>query len=97
MTQHKPLKMDGFDSAIIGIADIPGSGCVLAYSEDAILKTLMERDGMTEDDAEEYYTFNILGAYVGPGQPIIVCGMTPEGALETMEELETEDETSTAG
>jgi hypothetical protein len=83
--------MDGFDTAIIGIAEVPGQGVLLAYSEEAILKTLVERDGMTEDDAEEYYTFNILGAYVGPGQPIIVCGMTPEDALGVLEEIETED------
>ena len=91
MTQHKPLKMDGFDSAIIGVAEVPGQGVLLAYSEEAILKTLRERDGMTEEDAEEYYTFNILGAYVGPGQPNIVCGMTPEDALQSLEEIETED------
>lgn len=91
VTQNKPLKMDGFDSAIIGIAEVPGQGMLLAYSEEAILKTLVERDGMTEEDAEEYYTFNILGAYVGPGQPIIVCGMIPEDALRSLEELETED------
>jgi hypothetical protein len=32
----------------------------------------MEEDEMTEEDATEYFEFNILGAYMGENTPIYV-------------------------
>jgi hypothetical protein len=32
----------------------------------------MERDGMSREDAEEYFDFNVAGAWVGEGMPVFL-------------------------
>ena len=67
------LKADGLDDAIIGIAELKQTGVyVLVYSRSAVIKILIDRDEMTDEDAEEYYDFNIVGAYMGEKTPIWV-------------------------
>jgi hypothetical protein len=73
------LKMDGLDEAIVGSADVwvpNGSGAMtvekLIYSGEKIVKVLMERDGMTKEEAYEFVDFNIAGAYMGEETPVIV-------------------------
>ena len=69
------LKMDGLDDALIGRADVwVGNGTVerLVYSGEKVIEVLMERDGMTEEEAYEFMDFNIAGAYMGPQTPVIV-------------------------
>ena len=65
---HNPeaLFADGFDNAILGYS----SDCRVIYSVDQIMETLVERDGMTPDEAIEFFDFNIAGAYVGEYTPI---------------------------
>jgi hypothetical protein len=65
------LTYDGFDSAIYGIAVKPCQNTVVAYDFNAMVKQCIE-DGMTYDEALEYIDFNIIGAYMGEGTPIIV-------------------------
>lgn len=60
------LKADGFDEAILGIDE---EGFRLIYSISKVLSILVA-DGMTEEDALEYFSFNIRGAYVGEKTPI---------------------------
>ena len=69
------LKMDGFDDALIGRADVwVGNTIVdrLVYSGEKVIEVLMDRDGMTEEEAYEFMDFNIAGAYMGPHTPVIV-------------------------
>jgi hypothetical protein len=43
----------------------------------------MERDGMTEEEAIEFFEFNVVGAYVGGGTPVYVrVGSKPEDVLD---------------
>jgi hypothetical protein len=58
---------DGLDSAIIGLDPYK---MVLIYSIDRVLEIFVERDGMTPDDAIEFFDFNVAGAYVGERTPI---------------------------
>lgn len=61
------LLVDGFDTAIIGTSE-----CMrVVYSIEKMLEVLM-LDGMTEEDAWEHLSFNILCAYVGEFTPIYV-------------------------
>ena len=62
------LTADGFDSCLIGK---DGKGRAV-YDADAMIATMVERDGMSREDAEEYFWFNIDGAYVGDETPIYV-------------------------
>jgi hypothetical protein len=45
---------------------------VLVYDAEVIRNTLVTRDAMAFDDAREYIEFNIEGAYVGEGTPVLV-------------------------
>ena len=63
----EPLKVDGFDKAIIGEEYFSGR---LVYSVERMMKVLMNRDGMTEEEATEYFNFNIECAFVGEYTPI---------------------------
>jgi len=64
------LKVDGFDEAIMGTAGRCAMTNVLVYDENKIISILQERHGMDEDDAREYYEFNIKGAYMGEMTPL---------------------------
>jgi len=69
------IKLDGYDDAIIGPAMIwvdKEMVDVLVYDAETIREILMSRDGMGSDEAREFIEFNIEGAYMGPGTPILV-------------------------
>jgi hypothetical protein len=67
-------KWDGFDTCVIGVASIwrdQSTHEVLVYSGDAMVECLMERDGMSDEEAIEFISFNIEGAYIGANTPVI--------------------------
>lgn len=57
---------DGFDDSILGY-DTKGR---VIYSVNSILDTLVNRDGMDYDEAQEYFGFNIECACIGEYTPI---------------------------
>ena len=59
-----------FDEAIIGVAERIGMEAVVAYDIDKIIE-ILSRD-MTEEEAIEYFDFNIIGAYVGERTPVYI-------------------------
>jgi|TARA_B110000438_G_scaffold303377_1_gene364579 hypothetical protein len=63
------LKADGFNDAIIGEVSSFGREGTILYSVQKIINILVERDGMTPEEAYEYYEFNIAGCYLGEGMP----------------------------
>jgi len=65
------LFLDGFDEAIIGIAR-RANLAVVAYNESACIDILMKDQGMTEDDAWEYFGFNVQGAWMGEHTPVLI-------------------------
>lgn len=78
------LKIDGHDNAIIGPAMVwRGSEMcdVLVYDAEQIRENLMKQ-GMTYEDAREYIEFNIEGAYVGDGTPVLVWPQDEWGTEE---------------
>jgi hypothetical protein len=56
---------DGFNEAVIGVC-----GEKLVYSIEKIIQILC-RD-MSEEDAWDYYSYNIEGSYVGEQTPLYV-------------------------
>lgn len=60
-----------FDSCIVGIAERCGMDPIVAYDARAIHQAL-ERDGMTKEEASEWFEFNMAGAYVGPRTPLFL-------------------------
>jgi hypothetical protein len=66
------LMADGHENALIGVVE-KFEGCVAAYDTDIIIKNLMAM-GMTDEEAEEFFRFNIIGAHVGPYTPVYLIG-----------------------
>ena len=62
--------LDGLDDAIIGIVEDFGNSPRVLYCKNKILEILQERDLMTEEEAEEYYDYNILGLHAGEQNPV---------------------------
>jgi len=69
--EKPPLKVDGYDEAIIGLGRKFNQNFYI-YDEKKIIKQLIEKDGLTEEDANEHFNYNILGSYVGEGTPIFM-------------------------
>ena len=62
-------RLDGLDEAVIGTVERLGSPTVLLYDEDKIIEILMRRDGMSNEEAIDFYAFNIVNAWVGYTTP----------------------------
>ena len=69
MNDSEPLKADGFDECIIG-TDYKKLRVV--YSIERMLQVMITRDGMSMEEAIEFFDFNIGGAYVGEMTPLYV-------------------------
>lgn len=62
---------DGFDDAILGIAERCSQEAVLLYDYESMIDVLMRRDGLNRENAEEYLQFNVIGAWIGDQTPLV--------------------------
>jgi len=62
------LKMDGYDDCLVGVVERFGQDSYFIYDRELVLEKL-QKDGMSYEEALEYYEFNQLGAYVGERTP----------------------------
>jgi hypothetical protein len=67
-SEQELIAADGFDDAILGIVEQFNRAFVV-YDRQKVIDTLIERDGMTHEDAEEWFVFNIVGSWVGEATP----------------------------
>ena len=64
---------DGFDEAFIGMVERCGLPApVVLYDKGKCIQILIDRDGMTYEDAEEFFDFNVTGAWVGEYTPMFL-------------------------
>jgi hypothetical protein len=68
---------DGFESCVMGVANRFGMEPVVAYDYDKCIALLVSRDGMTEEEAIEFFEFNTMGAWVGEGTPVFISTNPP--------------------
>jgi hypothetical protein len=61
------LLADGFDEAFIGVAR-QFTNIFAVYDREKCIE-ILTANGITEDEAEEYFQFNVEGAYVGESTP----------------------------
>ena len=66
------LLMDGFDEALIGFSQRINEPLLAVYSWEKMMDVCIKRDGMDDEEAEEYISYNCIGAWVGEQTPIIV-------------------------
>ena len=63
------LVPDGLEEAVIGYVERFGMQPLALVDKEKVINILMKRDKMLYDEAEEYFDFNIIGAWVGDGTP----------------------------
>jgi len=80
-SKDQTMLATGFEEAIIGL-DTSGEVFRVVYDIDKVIEILMEDEETTEEDALEYFNYNMLGAYVGEGTPIYVYGGGHDRVLE---------------
>ena len=64
------LLADGLDEAFLGVGKRGCQKDVAVYSIPKAIDVLVQRDGMSPEEAEEYLEFNSIGAWVGDETPI---------------------------
>lgn len=70
-TDPELLLADGYDDCILGVSFEFGRLPRVAYDRGKMIEKLMA-DGCSWEDAEEFFEFNIAGAYVGERTPAYI-------------------------
>jgi hypothetical protein len=65
------LFADGHDDAILGVTERDGLTLVV-YDVRKLIHLLRTRDGMSSEEAEEFFDYNIAGSWQGEQTPIFV-------------------------
>ena len=77
--------VDGFDDCCLGYVERFGMHPIPLYDKDKMIDKMVD-DGMTPEEAIEYFYFNIIGSWVGETTPCFMTEMDKEGVeliLET--------------
>jgi len=72
--------MDGYNDAILGKCVRFNTEFVIYDFDKVIL--LLQREGMTKQEAEEYWEFNMLGSWVGEHTPAFLIRENKENNNE---------------
>ncbi len=74
---EEALIMDGFDDCVVGILERFGiDQPIVVYDREKVIAKLIDRDGMTHEEALEFYYFNQVGAWVGEKTPAFLIKMS---------------------
>ena len=68
MMNKKLIKMDGYDDCIVGVVERFGQEPILCYDKEKILCKLESQD-MNRSEAEEFFYYNQMGAWMGDSTP----------------------------
>jgi hypothetical protein len=64
---------DGFDDAVMGLTyDANAGHWRVIYDSSECLSLLMQRDGMTFEEAVEFFDYNVTGGAVLPQSPLFM-------------------------
>jgi hypothetical protein len=66
---------EGFNDALIGWGERCALDPVAMYDVNKIISILETKYGMSYREANEWYDYNIIGAYMGEATPIYVCDL----------------------
>ena len=65
------LTMDGYDDCIVGVVERFGQEPIFCYNKEKIIQSL-QSDGASRDEAEEFFYFNQIGAWMGDSTPCFI-------------------------
>jgi hypothetical protein len=63
------LLADGFEQALIGYVERSTQPPLALYDRQKCIEILMLRDHMSINDANEFFEFNVIGAWMGDNTP----------------------------
>ena len=61
-------EVEDFEDAFIGVA----KDSIAVNARDKVIEVFMDRDGMSYEEAIEWFDFNVQGAYVGEQTPLYI-------------------------
>tara|TARA_R100001163_G_C5047450_1_gene184618 strand:- start:197 stop:490 length:294 start_codon:yes stop_codon:yes gene_type:complete len=82
--EHLPenaVILDGFDCCVVGVVNSVREQGLLLYDTEKIINLLQKRDNMSEEEALEYFAYNIRGAYFGEGSPLFLDFSVKDGNI----------------
>ena len=68
MGLEEVVVMEGYDDCVIGVLERFGTEPVILYDRDRVIDKLIA-DGLTPEEAVEFYEYNQLGSWVGDRTP----------------------------
>jgi hypothetical protein len=69
---NEMLFLDNYDLAMVGVRFKHEKNITSVYDDLLCVQSLIENDGMTEEDAIEYFEYNTRGAFVGDNTPVFL-------------------------
>jgi len=76
------LLADGFEDAYMGIARQFTKNPLALYDRNKCIDILVNRDGMSDEEAEEYFQYNVEGSWVGENTPMFLLPLKLNEELE---------------
>lgn len=86
MAEDIPMKMDGWDEAIIGVAMQAAMRAFVVYDYDMLIRAISKETESTWE-AVEWADFNILSTFVGEGTPLILHTMPAKEVFDLIDDL----------
>jgi hypothetical protein len=68
-TNEEALYPTDLKDAIIGTVERFGMSTLILLDKEKCFGIFMERDGMSFEEAQEYFDFNVIGSWMGDGTP----------------------------
>ena len=71
------IRLEGYDDCILGIGEACDREPALVYSEELMIKKIMEMSDCDPEEAAEDLYYNIKNCFLGEGNPIFVAKIKP--------------------
>lgn len=69
--EHELITMDDYNDCIVGIVERFTQPPIVCYDKSKVLQKLIN-DGLTIEEAEEFFQFNQISAWVGNSTPCFI-------------------------
>jgi|DEB0MinimDraft_12_1074336.scaffolds.fasta_scaffold83551_1 fucose permease len=87
------ITADGFETAFVAVAFRYNGNDIAVYDYDLCIDVLIDRDTMSVEEAHEFMSYNVIGAYVGEQTPLFIRTKTYEEMLDEYSDSTTLDVT----
>ena len=80
------ITADGFETAFVAVGFRYNGNDIAVYDYDTCIDVLIDRDTMSVEEAHEFMSYNVIGAYVGEQTPLFIRTKTYEEMLDEYNE-----------